>query len=282
MMQMTNGSRLGIAMMGLGCARRALVEAMSYAQAREAFGAPLAAQPLMQRKLAELIVDVEAAQALVFDGYCGPARLRIGAPLIKLFAARLGITAASDAIEIHGGNGYIEQWPVARLLRDAQVNTIWEGPDNILCLDVRRGIEREGADVAFLERVRAACAVAADDDLTAVLVRTRVDELESAIGRWRALDREVAEARLYPLARGMADVYAAALLVEAAAWEEEHLGSDRKALVARLFVRAHLDDRGPFGAIDEPAEDIERFKELWDGALVDERRHAPPGQAQQR
>ena len=101
----------------------------------------------MQRKLAELIVEVEAAQALMFDGYLGP-RLRIGAPLIKLRAARLGITAASDAIEIHGGNGYVENWPVARLLRDAQVNTIWEGPDNILCLDVRRGIERDRRDGA--------------------------------------------------------------------------------------------------------------------------------------
>lgn len=154
MMQMTNASRLGIAMMGLGVARRSLVEALCYARAREAFGASLADQPLMQRKLAELIVEVEAAQALCFDGSVHPARLRIGAPLIKLKAARLGITAASDAIEVHGGNGYIEQWPVARLLRDAQVNTIWEGPDNILCLDVRRGIEREDAHVPFMARLR--------------------------------------------------------------------------------------------------------------------------------
>ncbi len=156
MMEMTNGARLGIAMMGLGCARRALVEALCYARARHAFGKALAEQPLMQRKLAELIVDVEAAQALVFDGYDPDHRLRIGAPLIKLRAARLGITAASDAIEVHGGNGYVENWPVARILRDAQVNTLWEGPDNILCLDVRRGIEREQADVAFLDRLRAA------------------------------------------------------------------------------------------------------------------------------
>ena len=153
MMELTNGARLGIAMMGLGCARRALVESLCYAQAREAFGSELVHHPLMQRKLAELIVEVEAVQALVFDGYLGP-RLRIGAPLIKLRAARLGITAASDAIEIHGGNGYIEQWPVARLLRDAQVNTVWEGPDNILCLDVRRGIERDAAEQPFLDRLR--------------------------------------------------------------------------------------------------------------------------------
>jgi hypothetical protein len=264
-------------MMGLGCARRALVEAMSYARAREAFGASLADQPLVQRKLAELIVEVEANQALVFDGYLHPARLRIGAPLIKLRAARLGITAASDAIELHGGNGYIEQWPVARLLRDAQVNTIWEGPDNILCLDVRRGIEREDAHVAFLARLRQACqAPAAGDEDTVALVRTAIDEVEAAIGRWRRLDRAVAEARLLPLSQAMADVYAAALLVEAAAWEADVLGSDRKALVARLFARAHLTPRGPLAAIDDPAEDLERFKQLWDGALVDVRAPGAP------
>ncbi|MEX2659727.1 MAG: acyl-CoA dehydrogenase family protein [Acidimicrobiales bacterium] len=268
MMQMTNASRLGIAMMGLGCARRSLVEAMRYSEAREAFGAPLSTQPLMQRKLAELIVDVEAAQALVFDGYLSPARLRIGAPLIKLFTARLGITAASDAIEAHGGNGYIEQWPVARLLRDAQVNTIWEGPDNILCLDVRRAIEREDAHVPFLERLRAACDAGGSDDGTAELVRRRIDQVEQAIVRWRGLERSVGEARLYPLARAMADVYAGAMLVEAAGWETSTLGSDRKALVARLFARAHLSDRGPLALIDEPAEELERFKELWDGALL--------------
>jgi alkylation response protein AidB-like acyl-CoA dehydrogenase len=270
MMQMTNGSRLGIAMMGLGCARRALVEAMSYARAREAFGATLADQPLMQQKLAELIVEVEATQALVFDGSLGPQRLRIGAPLIKLRAARLGITAASDAIEVHGGNGYIEQWPVARLLRDAQVNTIWEGPDNILCLDVRRAIEREDAHLPFLARLRTACEVAPDgDEDTVAVVRAAIEDLAAAIERWRRLDRPVAEARLAPLARVMADVYAAAVLVEAAAWEASATGSDRKALVARLFVRAHLGRRHPLDALDAPAEDLERFKELWDGALVD-------------
>lgn len=272
MMQMTNGSRLGIAMMGLGCARRALVEAMCYSRAREAFRAPLADQPLMQRKLAELIVDVEAAQVLVFDGYLGPARLRIDAPLIKLQAARLGITAASDAIEIHGGNGYIEQWPVARLLRDAQVNTIWEGPDNILCLDVRRAIEREDAHLPWLRRIRDAASAGLDADATtATAVLERIDTIEQAIARWRHIDRAVAEARLYPLAQAMSEVYSAALLLEAAAWEASALGSERKALVARLFARRHILARDPLAAIDSPPEDLERFKELWDGALLDDR-----------
>src|SRR5258708_35598466 len=102
----------------------------------------------MRRKLAEMIVDVEAAQALVFDGTGAvnhrqprPVRQRIAVPVTKLKVCRLGITMGSDAIEIHGGNGYIETWPGARMLRDAQVNTIWERPDHILCLDVQRRID---------------------------------------------------------------------------------------------------------------------------------------------
>jgi len=272
MMAMTNGARLGIAMMGLGCARRALVEAMCYARARPAFGRPLAEHPLMQRKLAELIVDVEAAQALVFDGFDPDHRLRIGAPLIKLRAARLGITAASDAIEVHGGNGYVENWPVARILRDAQVNTIWEGPDNILCLDVRRAIEREQAEVAFLDRLRAALDNAPAGDETAALVAERVERLGAAIERWKSLDRKTAEARLFPLAQFMVDVYAGALLIEQAGFEQRELGSDRKALIARLYARRALADRGPLRGIDDArSEDLDRFKDLWDGALVDTR-----------
>lgn len=270
MMEMTNGARLGIAMMGLGCARRALVEALCYARSREAFGRPLIEHPLMQRKLAELIVEVEAAQLLVFDGYLHP--LRIGAPLIKLRAARLGITAASDAIEVHGGNGYIEQWPVERILRDAQVNTIWEGPDNILCLDVRRAITREDAHLALFERLRRACEhPPAADAVTADLVRQGVERAEAAVERWGRLDGGTAEARLYPLAQLLIDAYAGALLLEHAGWETETLGSDRTALVARLYARHHLNAVDPLERIDEPAEDFDRFKDLVDGTLVDHR-----------
>jgi alkylation response protein AidB-like acyl-CoA dehydrogenase len=270
-MEMTNPARLAAAMMGLGCARRALVESLCYAAAREAFGAPLEEQPLMRRKLAEMIVEVEAAQALVFDGHLGPP-LRLAPPLAKLRAARLGITAASDAIEVHGGNGYIEDWPVARILRDAQVNTIWEGPDNILCLDVRRAMVREGAHRPFLERLRDALGRAPDGDPeTVALVERRLGDLERAIARWEALEPRVAEARLFPLAQLMVDCYAAALLLEQAGFEREIFGSDRKALVARLYARAHLAGEDPLRGVGAPPEDLERFKELRDGALVDDR-----------
>jgi acyl-CoA dehydrogenase len=278
MMELTNAARLGIALFGLANARRALVESLCYARQRRAFGGPLIAKPLMRRKLSELIVDVEAAQALVFDGTGATnhrqpraIRQRIAVPVTKLKVCRLGITAASDAIEIHGGNGYIETWPVARLLRDAQVNTIWEGPDNILCLDVRRGIEQTRAHEPLLARMRDAVSVSGDghDGETTRLVAARIEDLDAAITAWTKLERGVAEARLFPLAQFMGDVYAGALLAEQAAWERETLGSERKSLIARLYALRYLADRGPLRGIDAEADEaLERFDELVDGAFT--------------
>ena len=279
MMELTNAARLGIALFALGNARRALVESLCYARQRRAFGGPLIDKPLMRRKLAEMIVDVEAVQAMVFDGTGATnhrqphnIRQRIAVPVTKLKACRLGITAASDAIEIHGGNGYIETWPVARLLRDAQVNTIWEGPDNILCLDVRRGIEQTQAHETLLGRLRDAVSVS-DDDETTRLVSSRIEDLDAAIAAWAKLDNGslggLAEARLFPLAQFMGDVYGGALLTEQAAWEREARGTDRKALVARLYAQRYLEDRGPLRGIDADSDEaLERFDELVEGALT--------------
>lgn len=275
MMELTNKLRLGTASFAVGNARRALVESLCYTRQRRAFGEALVDKPLIRRKLAEMIVDVEAALALIFDGTGAPnhrqpqaIRQRIAVPVTKLRVCRLGITAASDAVELHGGNGYIETWPVARILRDAQVNTIWEGSDNILCLDVRRGMEQSRAHDPLLARMRDAVSVS-DDDETTRLVSRRIEDLDAAITAWTKLDREVAEARLFPLAQFMGDVYAGALLTEQAAWERETRGADRKALVARLYAQRYLADRSPLRGIDtESDEALQRFDQLVDGAFT--------------
>jgi alkylation response protein AidB-like acyl-CoA dehydrogenase len=280
MMQMTNDARIGVAIMGLGCARRALVESLCYARSRAAFGKTLIDHPLMRRKLVEMIVDVEAGLAMVLDGAGYPnhqrqrherRRLRLAPAIVKLKTARLGVTMASDAIEIHGGNGYIETWPVARILRDAQVNTVWEGPDNILCLDVRRSIEREQADVPFLDRLREATDNAGESQ-AASLVARRVEDLSAAIDAWKSLDRTTAEGRLFPLAQFMGDVYAGALLCEQAEWELNEFGDTRKGIVADLFVRRRLDDANPLRGIDAPRDlALEQFDVLVAGSLQDSR-----------
>ena len=281
MMSMTNGARLGVAMMGLGCARRALVETICYTSTREAFGRRLIDQPLMRRQIAELIADVEATQALQFDSgmaanhrRSAPAEvLRLGAPVVKLKAARLGITAAHDAIEAHGGNGYVEDWPVARILRDAQVNTIWEGADNVLCLDVRRAIEHEQADEPFVERIREAVHNAGESPVARRVAR-HADALAKSIDEWKRLnarDRDTAEAALFSLGQLMSDVYAAALLVEQAAWAQEAEGATRKELVADLFVEQHLETRSPLRGVDGAlAQALNRFDEMLAGAFHDD------------
>jgi alkylation response protein AidB-like acyl-CoA dehydrogenase len=281
LMAMTNVARLGVALMGLGCARRALVESLCYAMSRNSWKTRLVDHPLMKRKLAEMIVDVEGVQALLFEGYGYPnhqrndpgfERHRLVPPLAKLKAARLGITAASDAIEVHGGNGYIETWPVARILRDAQINTLWEGPDNILCLDVRRAIERENADEPFLARISEALDNAGEAVPAAVVVRERKDDLVAAIEAWKRLESQTAEARLFPLAQFMAEVFTAAMLCERAEWELREFGDDRKSLVAELYTQRYLAHTNALRDIDAPVNPaVDRFDELVAGALVDAR-----------
>ena len=100
-------------------------------------------------------------------------------------------------------------------------------------------------------------------------LQSRIDDLDAAITAWAKLDGPVAEARLFPLARYMGDVYAGALLTERAAWERAARGTDRKALVARLYALRYLADVGPLRGIDaESDEAIERFDELVTGALA--------------
>jgi alkylation response protein AidB-like acyl-CoA dehydrogenase len=281
LMSMTNVARLGVAMMGLGCARRALVESLCYTSARASWKTLLVKQPLMKRKLVDMIVDVEGVQALLFEGFGYPNqqrpdraldRSRLVPPLAKLKAARLGITAASDAIEVHGGNGYIETWPVARILRDAQINTLWEGPDNILCLDVRRAMVRENADQPFMARIQEAIANAGEAIPSARVVAERAKDLQSAISAWGGLGGELQEARLFPLAQFMAEVFTGAVLAERAEWELRQFGDDRKSVIAGLYVEKYLMEPDPLrgiGAQNSPA--LDRYEDLLEGALVDNR-----------
>ncbi len=96
----------------------------------------------------------------------------------------------------------------------------------------------------------------------------RVEDLDAAITAWTKQDGAVAEARLYPLASFMGDVYAGALLTEQAAWERAENRTDRKALVARLYAQRYLADRGPLRGLDADGEEaIERFDELVAGAF---------------
>jgi alkylation response protein AidB-like acyl-CoA dehydrogenase len=168
MAEMINLSRLYNAVASIALMRRAVFEAVSHARSRQAFGRPIIELPLMQRTLADLIVEQQAAFYFVFEAVklidqidSGQAdqttgrQLRLFTPLIKYHTAKLAVWAASEAMEVLGGNGYIEEFVTARLLRDAQVLPIWEGTTNILVLDAMRAMGKEQSHEPVLAAIRA-------------------------------------------------------------------------------------------------------------------------------
>ncbi len=272
MMKMVQGSRAGVALMGLGIMRRSFLEAAIYAHHRTAFGRLIADFPLVRETLVEMAVEVEAGCAIAFEmGEAGTRRdeeskrlYRVLVPLAKLRCARRGLDLASQAVEIHGGNGYIENWPVARQLRDAQCHTIWEGTENIICLDVLRSITKEHADEALFARIERALGGAEHPSLTATAsqIGRSVDEVKDAIA-W--LDKAPQDVRLLQarrLSNYMADVAQAALLVEEAVWELAHKNSARKAIIARYFVATRLTERPMRGITSADTTVLDYFEPI--------------------
>jgi acyl-CoA dehydrogenase len=249
MMEMVNGSRFGVALMGLGIARRSFLEAAIWAWHRRAKGRLLVDLPLVREQMVNLLAELEAAIMLAFE--CATAARQAGGdflrrilvPASKVRLTRLGIEAATQAIELVGGNGYCEDWGLTRLLRDAQCHTIWEGSENICQLDVLRAVRRHDAHEAVLERVRRALseATAAGSSLAGMsemveAVDYAAKELESLVKSALTTEPDHAEALSAPLTALMVEVTSAALLVEDAALR----GDLRKGLVALRYVRRHL------------------------------------------
>ena len=242
MMEMVNTSRHGIAVMGLGIMRRSFLEAAIFAAHREAFGKLIQDLPMVRETLVQMVVELEAAAALVFAATAdeGPmARLLV--PVAKLRATRRGIELASQAVEIHGGNGYIENWPIARQLRDAQCHTIWEGTENIICLDILRALRNEqvleAAFAALQGRTRTRHALL---DPVREDVARGMGEVRAALAFLSRADRDLAQLRARQFCNFLADVVQGALLLEEAEWELQQHDSARKAVVAHVFAEIHL------------------------------------------
>jgi alkylation response protein AidB-like acyl-CoA dehydrogenase len=135
--------RIGVAAMGVGLAQGALDEALAYAKERHAFGKPIAKFQTIQAKLADMATEIEAARLLVYKA----ARLKdrgenfsLTAAQAKLKTGRLAVRCAEEAVQIHGGYGYIEEYPVCRFYRDAKILTIGEGTDEVQQMVIARAL----------------------------------------------------------------------------------------------------------------------------------------------
>ncbi|HWC32000.1 MAG TPA: acyl-CoA dehydrogenase family protein, partial [Actinomycetota bacterium] len=251
--ELFNLSRIYNAVASVAGAKRALREAVAWTREREAFGAPVARQPLAMQDLARLTVELEANLALVFetaraldavDAGAGDHErrlLRILTPVAKLITAKFAVRATSEAMELLGGNGYIEDFDTPRLLRDAQVLPIWEGTTNVLVLDAVRSMMKQGTLETLLEDARRRLPEGGEMAVEAKQVREALDRAESDAGP--VLSGGLAGAR--HVVERLVTAYRSSLLVEAA-----DRGGDRDRVVAARYVEGFLTPAMEGGPLD--------------------------------
>ena len=186
MAEMLNLSRLYNSVASVAAMRRALLEALKHGAGRKAFGSRLDELPLWRATMADLVAEHLGIFALVFetvraldgaDSGDEEARklARIAIPMAKALSGKLAIFTVSEAMEAIGGNAYIEESILPRLLRDCQVLPIWEGTTHILTLDALRAIQKEGSHEALFARIRLALSRAKGSDIGPVQARLDAD-----------------------------------------------------------------------------------------------------------
>jgi short/branched chain acyl-CoA dehydrogenase len=136
-----DGGRIGVAAMGVGLAQGALDEALAYAKERRAFGQAISKFQAIQAKIADISAEIEAARLLTYRAAIEKDLGRsftLTAAQAKLKTGRLAVRATEEAVQIHGGYGYIEEYPVCRFYRDAKILTIGEGTDEVQQMVIAR------------------------------------------------------------------------------------------------------------------------------------------------
>ena len=257
MTEMINLTRIWAAFGSLAAMRRSFLEALTYTRERVAFGRPLAEHPLMRRQLVDLLIEVEGCAALAFETVAVLERvdrhgveedrrlLRILTPLSKYYIPKRGEYVTIEALEMLGGNGYIEEWANPRLLRDAIVNVVWEGSSNVIVLDVARAMAREGVDAALFAMLKNRLQALQNAVVVPVAqeVLTQIHHVSERVRSLPTLNEESAQLPLRGLVERMAQLTIITLLLEQAEFEllrGPHGTGKRKWLVALLYLRRHV------------------------------------------
>ncbi len=226
MMEALNLSRICNAVASLGIMRRALTEASDYAKRRDAFGQKLIAFPMVQDSLGKLTAKLEVELATVFDLIQLYDRVvakqaseeeiilnRLFIAIMKKESAEQAIHFAHEAIEMHGGNGFIEDFVTPRLLRDAQVLTVWEGTANILALELVRLVRKFQAHTLFIQKMKSRLKETPTSVFKTIVERV-LDKLENDLNVFAQLTEEKQGFEAKALAKQMALVYESVVALE--------------------------------------------------------------------
>jgi hypothetical protein len=230
------------------------MEAASWATHREAFGNNIVQYPMVQNELVDLMLKSEASTALAFEAAktfdvalkneTQRPWLRLATALAKYRTAEDAVQSSKKALEIVGGNGYTEEFPTARLLRDAMVLTVWEGPANIQALELLRMVAGTApGDKIFTDKIKDISAnLPANMTVEKQLLDKGLVQAEKALAYLRANPAD-GQRFARKLMDHMSDVLSGALLAEEAGHDLRN-GDARKALIARKYLEKSFGDKG--------------------------------------
>jgi acyl-CoA dehydrogenase len=276
MMEQVNLSRLSHGVRAAAMMRRCVNEALVSARARVAFGRRVVAYPLLRRQLMKLMVPAEQALSVVMlaaqamdEAGAGSSEandmVRILTPLLKYRACRDNIPVATGSMEVRGGNGYIEEWVHARLVRDAHVGVLWEGTSNINALDIiSRAVARSGAHRALAAAMNRRLAEA--QSLPAGFLKRLGVALDRAVA---LAERVAADGRSESSVRLAASALYHAVSAVLLAWEGSRPGVDGRRLLLSRFVLEHrLTSRDPLAPANDSWEQTAIDLMLSDGPVA--------------
>ncbi len=257
MMEQVNMSRLSHGVRAAGMMRRCLHEALQVARNRDAFGKRLIRHPLLRRQVMKILVPAEQALSLsmLAASYMDKARagsneasqvIRILTPLVKFRACRDAINATRAAMETRGGNGYIEEWVNAKMVRDSHIGVLWEGTSNINAIDVvRRAVSKARAHEMLHALLKDKLQEASLPDAFRRRLATAIDKAFRFIVQI-ARDPE----REHMARQASSGLYHAASAV-VLAWEGAHPdGEPKKLLVSRLVLEHRVEPVDPLAPTD--------------------------------
>ncbi|MCA1053755.1 acyl-CoA dehydrogenase family protein [Rossellomorea aquimaris] len=248
MMEALNLSRICNAVASIGIMRRAYMEARNYAFYREAFGKSLSHYPMVKETLVGMAAKQEVETSAVFrlaekfDRVSDPgvmttdqeaALTRLLIAILKKESAEQAIHFSHEAIELHGGNGYIEDFVLPRLLRDAQVLTVWEGTANILGLEVLRLLNKYRVhDVFFQEMNSELCGLPSELHGLIAPVQKGLTVLEEVLRNILSADEDTQTYHSKRIAELMVKIYESVVALSDAAT----FGGERKRMIAEIFI----------------------------------------------
>ncbi|MEZ0482310.1 acyl-CoA dehydrogenase family protein [Planococcus sp. SSTMD024] len=267
MMEALNLSRICNAVASIGIMKRALDEAAEYAERRNAFGQKLTDFPMVQDSLMKLRAKQEFETAAIFDLIGLYDRVAAGSAaqeeqvlnrlliaILKKESAEQAIHFSHEAIEMHGGNGYIEDFITPRLLRDAQVLTVWEGTANILGLELIRLVNKLSAHEIFIDHIKGRLAkLQASADVE--LLKEKTKELGEELTAFAGFDAALQSFEAKGLMKKMAQLFENTVALE---WAQKHGGL--YAPLSEVFTELTWDTRTRGGEM----KTVNYFKEVMD------------------